>query len=73
MAKVLVSKRAIIQRIQRALKQKGQDLRISRADKCKLLGKFYTVGDRGVVQKKVDLRKLAVELKRLEPWEALED
>jgi hypothetical protein len=67
--KIPVSKRAVLQRISRALRLRNLELRTARADKRKMLGEYYVVGLKGLVEKDVDLDELAAELEVLEPWE----
>jgi len=68
--KVPVSRRALLQRIERALRERGEYLRAARAPQQKQLGTYYLVNERGVVRRNVDFLKLANELKVLEPWES---
>jgi len=68
--KVPVSERALIQRIRRALKAKGEDLRIARDHQRKMLGRYYLVGKSGVIAKNVNPVRVAEQMKLLEPWEA---
>jgi len=72
--RVLVSKRALIQRINRRLVREGEKLYATRGRKSfQDLGEFYIidVGRNFVAQKDVDLEELGRELKVLSPWEKL--
>jgi len=81
--RALVSKRALVQRINRALAHQDQQLRATRgtrsgegftSDQVEL-GYYYTVDFRlnCVVEKHVDLEELGRELKVLAAWEKLEE
>ena len=72
MVNVPISKRALIQRLRRALQTDGKHLRTARAAKRKLFGHYYLVGRKELIEN-VDIEKLARELKVLEPWELLVD
>jgi ABC-type phosphate/phosphonate transport system ATPase subunit len=72
MVKIAISRRALIQRLRRALQADGKHLRTARADKRKLFGHYYLVGRKELIEN-VDIEKLARDLKVLEPWEALSD
>jgi hypothetical protein len=69
---VQISKHALMQRLRRALRAGGKHLRTARANKRKLLGHYYLVGRKELVDN-VDIEKLARELKVLEPWEQIRD
>jgi hypothetical protein len=69
---VPISKRALIQRLRRALRAEGKHLRTARADKRKLFGHYYLVGRKELIEN-VDIEKLGRDLKVLEPWESLGD
>jgi hypothetical protein len=68
-----VSRKALLQRLRRFLKSRGEELRLANSDRRKQLGlgRYYTVGDKGVLDKDVNIEALARELKLLEPWERL--
>ena len=68
-----VSRKALLQRLRRFLKSRGEDLRLANSDQRKQLGlgRYYTVGANGVLDKDVNIEALARELKLLEPWERL--
>jgi hypothetical protein len=68
---VPVTKRALIQRLQRALKAEGKSLRIARANRFAVLGRYYIIGPNGVVETNVNLKDLAQRMELLEPWETL--
>ncbi len=73
---VPVSKRALIQRINRALHHDGQRLRTARNARTRLdLGDYYVVDVSvgGCVDAHVDLEDLGRELKVLNSWEALDE
>jgi hypothetical protein len=72
MVKVPISKRALIQRLRRALRADGKELRTARADKRKLFGHYYLVGRRELIEN-VDIEKLARDLGLLKPGESLSD
>lgn len=74
--KVPVTKRALIQRVNRALAKDGEQLKATKGAQAQLdLGEFYVVDVSGnsVSRKDVDLEKLARELGALKPYEALAD
>jgi hypothetical protein len=58
MVKVPISKRALIQRLRLALQAKGKHLCTAQANKKKLLGHYYLV-DRKELIDNVDIEKLA--------------
>jgi hypothetical protein len=68
-----VSERVVFQRLQRALRTRGKELRIARVDKRKRFGKFYLLGPRGPIETDVDIESLARKMKVLEPSEHLTD
>jgi hypothetical protein len=72
MAKVPISRRALIQRLRRALRADGKHLRTARAGKRKLFGHYYLVGRKELIEN-VDIEKLGRDLNVLEPWESLGD
>jgi hypothetical protein len=69
---VPISKRTLIQRLRRALRADGKQLRAARANKRKLLGHYYLVGRKELIDN-VDIEKLARDLKVLKPEESLSD
>jgi hypothetical protein len=81
--KVPVTERALIQRINRRLKQDGEKLCAARGEGVQQrLGRFYVVEtghhvrpknhlSSGVVHTDVDVEKLAAKLGLLKPWEML--
>jgi hypothetical protein len=72
--KVPVTKRALIQRVNRALAKDGEQLKATKGAQAQLdLGEFYVVDVslNAVSRKDVDLEKLARELGVLKPYEAL--
>ena len=72
MVKVPISKRALVQRLRRALRVDGKYLRTARANKRKLFGHYYLVGRKELIEN-VDIEKLARDLKVLKPEESLSD
>jgi hypothetical protein len=72
MVKVPISKRALIQRLRRALRADGKQLRMARAHKRKLFGHYYLVGRKELIEN-VDIEKLARDLKVLKPEESPSD
>jgi hypothetical protein len=72
---ISVTKKAVVRRLQSFLPSKGQYLRIASRGKprCEGLGRYYLVGANGVVDKDVDIEKLARELGLLDPWETLKE
>jgi hypothetical protein len=68
--KVPVSRRALYQRIERALRERGEALRVAKPGQVKMLGRHFIVNERGVARRNVDVLKLAEELKVLEPWQS---
>jgi hypothetical protein len=74
--KVPVTKRALVQRINRALKEQDEVLRTARGAKALAdLGEFYVVDVKinGIVGKHVDIEALGRKLKVLEPYEELSE
>jgi hypothetical protein len=71
---VPISKRTLIQRLRRALRADGKQMRAARANKRKrkLLGHYYLVGRKELIDN-VDIEKLARDLKVLKPEESLSD
>jgi hypothetical protein len=72
--KVPVSKRALAQRISRALEKQGEKLMATRGEGARMeLGDFYVidVSRNFVTAKDVDLESLGRELGVLKPYEAL--
>lgn len=69
--KVTVPTRALVQRINRALRAEGKRLRSprGRGDVDAPLGRYYLVDDRGVVATNVKPEVLAREVGVLEAWE----
>jgi hypothetical protein len=71
--KVPVTERAVVGRLRRLLRPKGQDVRIADDRKQESgLGRYYLVGNQGLIDQDVDLEKLARSLGALRPWERLE-
>ncbi|MGC2078825.1 MAG: hypothetical protein WA728_22905 [Xanthobacteraceae bacterium] len=70
-AKIPINERDVFQRLQRALRAEGKELRIARVDKRKIFGKFYLMGPHGLIDTSVDIEKLAREMKLLNPGETL--
>jgi hypothetical protein len=68
-----VSRKALLQRLRRFLKRRGEDLRLANSDQRKQLGlgRYYIVGAKGVRDRSVNIEALARELKLLESWERL--
>lgn len=64
---------ALFERLQRALRKRGMFLRLADSRKRKRwgLGRYYIAGPNGVIDKDVDLEKLARDLKVSEPRETL--
>jgi mRNA-degrading endonuclease HigB of HigAB toxin-antitoxin module len=74
--KVPVTRRALIQRVNRALEKNGEQLKATKGAQAQLdLGEFYVVDVSGnsVSRKDVDLERLARELGALKPYETLAD
>jgi hypothetical protein len=69
--KVVISKRGLTQRIDRALRP-GKRLRAARGKQVAELGAYFIASRTGVTQKHVDLAKIAQELGVLHEWEAIE-
>ena len=75
-ATVPVTERALVQRINRALRRKGQMLRQSRGERARTdLGDYYVIDlERNVLLlSRVNLEELARELGALQPWERVVD
>jgi len=69
---IQVTEGAVVYRLRRFLPAKGKLLRIANSRKQKLgLGRYYTIGVNGVIDKDVDIEKLARKMKLLEPWETV--
>lgn len=73
MAKIPVKERAIVERIRRVLRRDGRDLRAATSEQQKALGlgRYYTVGAKGIIDKDVDLEALGLELQALRTWETV--
>jgi len=71
--KIQVSERTLTLRIRRALQAQGKHLRVAtrRNQKALGLGRYYIVGNKGVIDADVDLEKLARELGVMQSWETL--
>jgi hypothetical protein len=70
--KVLVSERALIQRINRKLKPEGRKLKSGRGAYGRSLGLYMIDLDRnGIVSSQLDLEHLAQQLRVLGAWEKL--
>jgi len=72
---VRVTEVAVVRRLQRALLAEGKYLRTASSRKQKRwgLGRYYLLGAKGVVDKDIDIQKLARDLKLLRPGESLSD
>jgi hypothetical protein len=71
--KITVTERAVFKRLQRYLLTKGKYLRNAKRGKqvCEGLGRYYLVDAKGIVDKDIDIEKMARELALLDPWETL--
>jgi hypothetical protein len=60
-----ITEMALFERLQRALRKRGMFLRLADSRKQKRwgLGRYYIVGPRGVIDKNVDIKELARDLK----------
>jgi hypothetical protein len=60
-----ISEMAVFERLQRALRKRGMFLRLADSRKQKRwgLGRYYIVGSKGVIDKNVDIKQLARDLK----------
>jgi hypothetical protein len=67
----LLANEIFFQRLQRALQAEGKELRIARVDKRKIFGKFYLIGQRGLIDTSVDIENPARKMKLLDPGEIL--
>lgn len=67
--KAPVSKRALIRRINRVLAKEGKQLRVSRRVPG---GELFITSDRTIVQRRVQLEKLAKQLGVLQNFETIE-
>jgi hypothetical protein len=69
-----VTEIALFQRLQRELRKKGKYLHVADSKKQKRwgLGRYYIAGPNGVIDKDVNIEKLARKMKVLEPWETLD-
>lgn len=79
-AKVPVGEKALLMRINRKLKQDGEQVRKARSEKASYeVGDFFRVDYSDsrhgghLVEKNVDLEKLGTELGVLHPWESLRE
>ena len=69
---IQVTEGAVVYRLRRFFPAKGKLLRIANRRKQKLgLGRYYTIGVNGVMDKDVNIEKLARKMKLLEPWETV--
>jgi hypothetical protein len=70
-----VPEKVIVWRLQRFLRHKGMYLRVATSKRQKRwgLGRYYLLGTKGVIDKDIDIRKLAQHLKLLRSWESLSD
>ena len=70
-----VPEKVIVWRLQRFLRPQGQYLRVATSKRQKRwgLGRYYLLGTKGVIDKDIDIRKLAQHLKLLRSWESLSD
>ena len=69
-----VTEVAVVGRLQRFLQAKGKYLRVATSKRQKRwgLGRYYLLNAKGVMDKDVDIEKLARQLRLLRPWETLE-
>ena len=69
--RIPVTERALTLRLRRALQARGKHLRITtnRKQKALGLGRYYIVGEKGVIDANVDLDELARELGVMQSWE----
>jgi hypothetical protein len=60
-----ISEMALFERLQRALRKRGMFLRLADGRKQERwgLGRYYIVGPKGVIDKNVDIKQLARDLK----------
>jgi hypothetical protein len=73
---VPVSERALIQRINRRLKQDGEQLRSARSEQAaSSVGRYYIVDTTRnfIAYQRVELEELGRKLGVLQPWEALQE
>ena len=71
--RIPITRRALIQRIDRKLQGQGQRLRSHgrmNARDRRYFGDYVVVNDRGVVRSRVNLEALGRELEVLRPWES---
>lgn len=73
--KIPVSRHGLLLRLRRVLRPKGEDVRQATPDQQRALklGRYYHVGPSGVLDKSVDLEKLARKVGALDPWEELKE
>ncbi len=66
---VPITDRILIARVRRILRKAGEDLYAATSEQQKAMGfgKYYLVDSKGVIDKNVDIEKLARELKLLQP------
>jgi hypothetical protein len=72
--KALVTERALVKRLQRFLQPRGEYLRTATSKKQKRwgLGRYYLQNTKGVINKNVNIEKLARDLRVLRPREEIE-
>ncbi len=73
--KVPITERTLIVRVRRILRKAGEDLCMATPEQQKAmgLGKYYIVDSKGLIDKNVDIEKIARELKLLQPYENISD
>jgi hypothetical protein len=71
---LLVTKRALIQRINRKLRDRGQVVKAARARAWRFVGSYYAVDvkQNQIVGRRIDLEKFGRELGALAEWEEME-
>lgn len=67
---VPVSSRALVQRVNRKIRNDGRTLKIARSpDAISSVGKYFVIGDKGVTDQGIDLEAFARKLGVLAEWE----
>jgi hypothetical protein len=72
-ARVQVTEKALVKRLQRSLRRKGEYLRTADAKRQRRwgLGRYYLLDTKCVINKDVNIERLARDLRLLRPWEEI--
>jgi hypothetical protein len=71
----VVTEIAVVERLQRVLRRKGERLRVVTSQRQRRwgLGRFYLLDGKRVISTNVNIEKLARRVKVLQPWETLDN